>query len=610
MEILGRIKGPDDLKKLRTRDLGKLACEIREAIVDAVSKNGGHLASNLGIVELTIALHKIFDSPKDRIIFDVGHQCYAHKIITGRLNRFGSIRKKGGLSGFPNPDESRHDLYKTGHASTAVSLAAGEAIARDLKGEKHSVIAIVGDGSLTGGECFEALNHIGQMDTDVLVILNDNQMSISPSVGALSLFTSKLRAAIFYRRFSHYVGKGFSRMGRFGEWAVGMGFRIKGALKRFLMADQYFEQLGFRYLGPVDGHDIPLLLAFLGRIKHMKGPVLLHVVTKKGKGCSFAESKPTEYHGTAPFKPANGETANGKPTYSKIFGECMVEAAKKDKSIVTITAAMSDGTGLAEFQRIFPGRLFDVGIAEQHAVSLASAFARNGLKPVVAIYSTFLQRAYDQIIHDVALMNLPVIFAIDRAGLVPDDGPTHQGIFDLAYLSLVPNITVMAPSCAKELCQMLEIAFSSKGPSAIRYPKDAALKADCEDVVFGKAELVKNGSDILLAYIGTFRQETATISEMLEKDGFSCAVLNMRFASPLDTGSMLKHAEGKKLVFFIEEGVTGGGIGQRLMEHIPSLHIIGLPNTFPENGSRKELLESQKLDTISIYEKIKASLSK
>jgi len=599
MSLLDSICDPKDLKNLNKKQLDQLSCEIRDTIIETVSKNGGHLASNLGIVELTIALHKVFDSPDDRIIFDVGHQCYPHKILTGRIDRFESLRKKDGISGYPNPDESPHDQFHTGHASTAISLAAGVITARDLNHESHKVIAVVGDGSLTGGESFEALNYLGHLNSNVIVILNDNQMSISPSVGAISLLTSKLRAAIAYRRLSYNLGKVLGRMGAFGEWVIGVGFRFKATLKRFLMADQYFEQLGFRYLGPVDGHDIGLLTAFLNRVKVLKGPILLHILTTKGKGCSYAEEHPVRFHGTPPFESSNGNSKPSGNSFSWALGEILVKTFEHEPKAVAITAAMLEGTGLSNLATKFPKRVFDVGIAEEHAVTMASSLARSGFRPIVAIYSTFLQRAYDQIIHDVSLMKLPVVFAVDRAGLVPDDGPTHQGIFDLAYLSTVPGLTIMAPSTLKEFEQMMFLALSLDGPSAIRYPKDSIPNDDTEWIKYGKASIEKKGSDALIAYIGALRMQTQGAVKILEEIGISCSVLNIRFAYPLDWETIECESSGKKLIITVEDGIST--IGEKIKAKLGDrVRCLAVPNEFPPIGTRLELLKLYKLDSEGI----------
>lgn len=601
MDFLDGIKSPQDLKKIEQKKLPELARQLRERIVSVMSRNGGHLASNLGIVDLTVAVHYVFDTPKDTVVFDVGHQCYAHKILTGRNDKFDSIRLEDGLSGYPNPSESPYDHYNTGHASTAISLAAGEALARDCINEKRKIVAIVGDGGLTGGQSYEALNFLGQKDTDVIVVLNDNEMSISKSVGAMSLLTSKFRASIAYRSFSRKLGLTLMRMGKFGEFLLFQGMKLKSVFKKALMADQIFEQLGFKYLGPVDGHDIPTMIAFLRHIKKFNMPVLLHVKTKKGKGCDFAECKPTQFHGTAPFDIENGDTKPADKSYSALFGETIANLAKDDKRVVGITAAMAEGTGLSIMNELLPDRVIDVGIAEPLAVTLGASLAQSGMRPVVAIYSTFLQRAYDQILHDVALNNLPVVFAIDRAGLVPDDGPTHQGIFDLAYLSTVPNLTLMTPSTGSEFTQMLKIGLSLPSSSAIRYPKDKVDDSVSEPVMLGKACLEVEGKDILICYFGSMRKTAHQVCRMLGENGVSCSVLNMRFAKPLDIDSVICHSQGKKLVVTIEEGIADGGIGQKIAASIDiRTHIVGLPDLFPVVAKRPVLLEKYGLDPSTV----------
>lgn len=610
MSLLDGIDSPKDLKKLSLRQLPELAKEIRNRIISVMSKNGGHLASNLGIVDLTIAIDYVFNSPEDTVIFDVGHQCYTHKILTGRNSIFDSIRQESGLSGYPNPLESIHDHYSTGHASTAIGLAAGEALARDFAGGKKKVIAVVGDGGLTGGESYEALNFLGQKDTDVIVILNDNEMSIDKSVGALSLLTSKFRASTTYRSLSRKIGLWFMRMGKFGEFMLFQGMKLKAVFKKALMADQIFEQLGFKYLGPVDGHDILTIVTFLRHIKKFNMPVLLHVKTKKGKGCDFAECKPTQFHGTAPFAIENGDTKPAEKSYSALFGETMSKLAANDSRIIGITAAMAEGTGLSIMQERYPDRIIDVGIAEPLAVTMAASLAKNGMKPVVAIYSTFLQRSYDQIIHDVSLNNLPIVFAIDRAGVVPDDGPTHQGIFDLAYLSNIPNMTVMTPSTGEEMVQMLKIALSLPTPSAIRYPKSRINESSSEPVMLGKASLERDGVDVLICYFGSLRDAANKASELLKQKGISATILNMRFAKPIDFDSVQKYAENKKLVVTIEEGIADGGVGQKIAAklHTETL-VIGINDSFPAIGKRDKILSMHGLDAQSIANRIVEKLS-
>ena len=610
MSLLDGINSPEDLKKLDQKKLPELASEIRDRIVSVMSRNGGHLASNLGIVDLTIAIHHVFNSPADTIIFDVGHQCYTHKILTGRNQSFQSIRLENGIAGYPNPAESPHEPFNTGHASTSIALAAGEALARDYNGGNKKVVAVIGDGGLTGGESYEALNFLGQKDTDVIVILNDNEMSISHSVGAMSLLTSKFRASVTYRSLSRRLGVKLMRMGKFGEFFLNAGMKFKAVFKKALMTDQIFEQLGFKYLGPVDGHDIPTMIAFLTHIKHFNMPILLHVKTKKGKGCDFAECKPTQFHGTAPFAIDNGDTKPAEKSYSALFGETMTELASKDERIVGITAAMAEGTGLSIMQEKLPDKVIDVGIAEPLAVTLGASLARNGMRPVVAIYSTFLQRAYDQIIHDVSLNNLPVVFAIDRAGLVPDDGQTHQGIFDIAFLSTVPNMTIMAPSTGSEFKEMLKLALSLPNCSAIRYPKDRIDESKSEPVMLGKSSLELEGKDILICYLGSMRSIAHKTAQMLAQKGISVSILNLRFAKPIDLDSIQRHSEGKKLVVTMEEGFVQSGVGQKIASILNQKVInIGIGDAFPIVAKRPRLIEKCGLDAQSCYEKILSELS-
>ncbi len=611
MSRLEKLESPRELKNLKNGELDSLASEIREQIIKTVSENGGHLASNLGITELTIAIHKVFDSPVDKIIFDVGHQCYPHKLLTGRLNMFDTLRKSGGMSGYPHPTESPHDHYHTGHASTALSLATGEILARKLKGESHHVIGIVGDGSLTGGESFEALNHLGSLGENIIVILNDNQMSISPSVGALSLLTNKFRASLTYRGISRSLGTFLSKLGRFGEWIIGTGMRIKSAFKNILLKSQYFEQLGFRYFGPIDGHNISLVVAFLKKIKKMEGPILLHVLTKKGKGYKYAEDGPTEFHGTPPFETANGNRAKSSQSYSSVFGKSLTELMKRDEKIVVISSAMIEGSGLASVKKEFPDRVLDVGIAEQHTVSMATGLAKAGMKPIVSLYSTFLQRSFDQIIHDVILMNQPVVFAIDRAGVVPADGPTHQGIFDLAYLSMIPGMTIMAPASSGELDEMLKLALSMNSPCAIRYPKDQTNETENpENVLLGKARKERDGDSVLITYIGALSNQVHAASLLLSQLGIECEILNLRFAKPLDWEAIEFSSKGKSLIVTVEDGIISGGIGQRIKARlgIPNVVNIGVKDEIPPIGTRRELLERYGLDSAGIARVVEENL--
>ncbi len=613
MSILETIDSPSRLKSMKNGQLDGLAEEIRREILRYVSDKGGHLASNLGITELTIAIHKVFDSPIDRIIFDVGHQCYPHKMLTGRLKMFQCLRQSGGLSGYPHPHESPHDHYHTGHASTALSLATGEVLARKLKGEDRQVIAVVGDGSLTGGESFEALNHLGSLGEDVVVIFNDNQMSISPSVGALSLLTNKFRASLTYRSLSHSIGESVSRMGGFGEWLVGVGMRIKTALKNILLKNQYFENLGFKYFGPIDGHNIGLMVAFLKRMKKMNGPVLLHVLTTKGKGYKYAEDGPTRFHGTPPFETSNGnqKKSSRSQTYSMAFGQSVLEMMRRDKKIVAISSAMLAGIGLSQVEKVFPDRVLDVGIAEPHSVTMASALAKAGMKPIVCLYSTFLQRAFDQVIHDVSLMNQPVVFAIDRAGLVPADGPTHQGVFDLAYMSMIPGMTVMVPSSAEELDHILKLAVSMESPVAVRYPKDITPdENNTSPVLLGKSCTERVGDRVLLINIGALKQHVTVACDKLSGLGVSGGLVNLRFAKPIDWETIEKSSKGKDLIVTIEDGVTDGGIGQRIKSHLSGQRVInlGVVGDIPPVGTRSELLARYGLDAGGIVSAVRNHL--
>ncbi|MEZ4812007.1 MAG: 1-deoxy-D-xylulose-5-phosphate synthase [Caldisericia bacterium] len=608
---LEELKSPVQLKEITNGKLDSLAKEIRQKIIKTVAETGGHLASNLGITELTIALHKVYDSPIDKFIFDVGHQCYPHKLLTGRYEMFDTLRKTGGMSGYPHPSESPHDHYHTGHASTALSLATGEVLARKLMGKNHHVVGIVGDGSLTGGESFEALNHLGSLGENVLVILNDNQMSISPSVGALSLLTNKFRASLTYRAVSRNIGNFLSKLGGFGEWIVGLGIRIKSALKRILMKNQYFEQLGFRYYGPIDGHNIGLMVAFLKRIKMMKGPILLHVITKKGKGYKYAEDGPTEFHGTPPFEKGNGHKEKSSRSYSKVFGESLTALMEKDDRIVAISSAMVEGTGLSIPKEKFPKRVIDVGIAEPHSVSLACGLANAGMKPVVALYSTFLQRSFDQIIHDVSLMKQPVVFAIDRAGVVPGDGPTHQGIFDLSYLSMIPDMTIMAPSTSSELDEMLKLAFSLESPCAIRYPRDKSNETDePAEVRLFKAKKERSGENVLICYIGALSLQVHAAALLLSQIGIECEVLNLRFAKPIDWESVKNSANGKKLVITVEDGIISGGVGEKIKAELTDTKVvnIGVNDEIPPVGTRSELLARYNLDSAGIAKVIQENV--
>lgn len=598
---------PHDLKQLSPRDLDRLASEIREEIIRTVAKTGGHLASSLGAVDLAIALHAVLDSPRDKIIWDVGHQAYAHKIITGRRAVFGSLRQFGGISGFPRRDESPHDAFNTGHSSTSVSAALGMAKARDLKGEDFTVVAVIGDGSLTGGMSFEALNHAGHVKTDLIVVLNDNEMSISPNVGALASYLARIRTEprlLKLRQDIERVLEGVPRIGR--DLAESLR-RLKGSVKYLVVPGMLFESLGFTYLGPLDGHDIPSVMRTIEDARAKGGPVLVHVVTKKGRGYAPAEKDPRRFHGVGKFDAASGELPRqpGPPTYTEVFGEALARFAADDARIVAITAAMPDGTGLDVFGRLHPDRFFDVGIAEQHAVTLAAGLASQGLVPVAAIYSTFLQRAYDQIVHDVALQGLHVVFAVDRAGLVGEDGPTHHGAFDLAYLRSVPGMTVMAPADEEELVAMLRAALLMDGPVAVRYPKSqgwghAALRPP-RPVERGRGVLVREGDDVAIVAIGSMVHPSLQAARILERRGVSAAVVNARFAKPLDEDLLLKVAGRCRRMVVVEEGTSLGGFGSGALETLArrgrggdalAFRHLALPDAFVQHGPREALLAS------------------
>lgn len=614
--LIDSIKGPEDLRKLSLAELPKVADEIRREMLNTVSRSGGHIASSLGAVELAIAIHYAFNTPKDAVLWDVGHQAYPHKILTGRLDKFSTLRQLGGLSGFPNKDESpEYDLFTCGHSSTSISNALGLAVARDLKKEKSKVIAVIGDASLAGGMSFEALNHAGHMDKDIIVILNDNERSISKSVGALSKYLNKIISAPTYNKIRQDVEKLLKRIPRFGFRAYRAARKLEEGLKNLLIPGILFEELGFRYFGPIDGHDIDLLVATFKNLMELHEPILIHVITKKGKGYKFAEGDPVAFHGTGPFDIDTGlkAPAASAQTFTQAFGEKVVELARADSRIVGVTAAMLDGTGFGVFARLFPERFFDVGIAEEHAIGLSAGLARGGLKPIVSIYSTFLQRAYDQIIHDVCLQNLPVILCLDRAGLAGEDGPTHHGIFDIAYLRNLPNLTVMAPSSPDELKSMLEFAVTLKGPVAIRYPKGSsrAPGRKLSPVKLGKSEVIKSGRDLAIVALGSMVDTAMEVALLLEKRNISAAIINARFIKPLDEEALAGLADGVKKIVTLEEGVLEGGFGSSVLEFVektPSKNVkikrIGLPDIFIEHGRRNELFLKYNLTPAAICDVI------
>lgn len=570
------------------------------------------MASNLGVVELTLALHRVFESPRDKIIWDVGHQSYVHKLLTGRLERFPTLRQLGGLSGFTRPDESPHDIFAAGHSSTSISAAVGLAKARDLSGENYKVIAVIGDGSMTAGMAFEALNHAGHLKTDLIVVLNDNEMSIARNVGALSAYLSTLRMNPTVHRLKEEIEYLVQRIPKVGELTARYLERLKDSLKYLVIPGILFEELGFFYFGPVDGHNIHQLTQTFRDVSGHGGPVLIHVLTKKGKGYPPAENNAAKYHGIPGFEIATGDLpkSSGKPTYSQVFGESLVELAKEDPRIVAITAAMPEGTGLVDFARRFPERFFDVGIAEQHAVTMAAGLARGGKKPVVAIYSSFLQRAYDQILHDVCLQELPVVFALDRAGVVGEDGPTHHGVFDFAYLRHIPGLVIMAPANEDELRQMMELALKLEKPVAIRYPRghvQGEIK-DREPVVYGKAEVRRGGERAAIFAVGPLVETAEKAARRLAQSGIGCAVINARFVKPLDRATIIYWARRVPHLVTVEDHVLAGGFGSAVLELLAEEGIkktqvtrIGYPDCFVEAGTIQELHDMYGLNEEGIY---------
>ena len=620
--MLEQINSPEDVKKLTLDQKQMLADEIRKYIIEIVSKNGGHLASNLGVVELTIALHSVFDVPNDKIVWDVGHQSYVHKIITGRREELKNIRKLNGIAGFPKTKESEADCFNTGHSSTSISAALGMARARDLKGKDNNVIAVIGDGSLTGGMALEALNDAGYSKCKMTVILNDNEMSISPNVGGLNNFLGKLRTKKLYTRTNNLLKKQISSIPLVGKTTVKAIQRIKRAIKQLVIHKMFFEDIGFTYLGPVDGHNIEKLESILTMSKQVKGPVLIHVLTKKGKGYEFAEKNPDRFHATSPFNIETGEPKKAKSRdYSKVFGDKLVELAKSNDKIVAITASMKSGTGLAEFAKEFPYRFFDVGIAEQHAITMAAGMAKEGMIPIVPIYSSFYQRAYDQVIHDVAMQNLPVIMCVDRAGVVGADGETHQGTLDMAFFRLVPNLVIMAPKDFGELEDMLEFAIKLKKPVVIRYPRggeDSEVKFEKQDKIeLGKAEILQdslklevgkeegvkpkeseNEKNVTIIAIGKMVAKAVKMAKRMEcePDGVKAEVINARFLKPLDETTILTSIQKTKNVITIEDGTKINGLGTAVKELIVENNIQNInfksyayPDEFIQHGSVEEL---------------------
>ena len=605
--MLEKINSADELKKLNIEEKEKLAQEIREYIIEIVSENGGHLASNLGVVELTIALHSIFNVPKDKIIWDVGHQTYVHKIITGRKEQLKTLRKFNGIAGFPKVNESPCDCFDTGHSSTSISIALGMARARDLKGENNQVVAVIGDGALTGGMALEALNDAGWSKSKMTVILNDNEMSISKNIGGLNMFLSKLRTKKLYTKSNLSMKNMILKLPAIGKPVVKIIQRIKRSIKQLIIPKMFFEDIGFTYLGPVDGHNIEQLQNILELSKKVKGPVLVHVLTKKGKGYKIAEDNPDRFHATSPFDVKTGKPKKEKTTdYSKIFGDKLVELAEKNEKIVAITASMKDGTGLRKFYEKFPNRLFDVGIAEQHCLALAAGLAKEGMIPVVPIYSSFYQRAYDQVIHDIAIQKLPVVMCVDRAGIVGQDGETHQGLLDMAFFRLVPNLTIIAPKDFREFEKMLEFAIKLNKPVVIRYPRGGENKnikfEKCENIEIGKAEVLKQGQDISIIAIGKMVAKAMEMAEDMERTGKSVEVINARFLKPLDEETLKNSIIKTKKIITIEDGTKINGLATTVKELIVDnkienvdLTVCAYPDKFIKHGTEEELQKEYKI---------------
>jgi len=621
MSLLEKLQSPADLKSLTTQELKSLADELRQVIIATVASNGGHLASSLGVVELTLALHRLLDSPQDKIIWDVGHQAYAHKLLTGRRERFHTLRQLDGVSGFPKRCESPHDCFDVGHSSTSISAALGMAAARDACGGREKVVAVIGDGSLTAGMAFEGLNAAGHLKKNLVVILNDNEMSISPNVGALSSFLSrKMTSDLFVklkRETEHLLGS----MPKFGKDLLSLAQRAEHSLKGFLTPGMLFEAFGFDYVGPLDGHNLEELHETLRNVLKLDGPVLVHVVTRKGHGYAPAEQNPSLYHGVGPFDRASGEVKaekGGAASYTAVFGQVLTRLAEQDQRLVAITAAMLEGTGLKPFAQRFPERFFDVGIAEQHAVTFAAGMACRGLKPVVAIYSTFLQRAYDQVLHDVCLQNLPVIFAMDRGGLVGADGPTHHGVFDLSFMRHIPHLTFMVPRDEVILGRGLETARRHDGPFALRYPRGNGLglpqPATLEPLAIGRGEVLRRGSGVALLALGSAVESALAAAELLAAEGIEVTVADPVFVKPLDRELLAELASGHELLVTVEENVLQGGFGSAVLEELSELSApprvvrIGLPDQFVEQGSQAELRGRYGLDAPGIAGRVRELL--
>ena len=596
--VLDKIDNPEDIKKLTIKEKKELANEIRKIIIKEVLDKGGHLSSNLGVVELTIALYSQIDLEKDKVVWDVGHQTYTHKILTGRKNLFSTLRQKDGISGFPKREESKYDAFDTGHSSTSISAALGMARARDILKEDNKIYAVIGDGAITSGIALEALNDAGISDTDITIILNDNQMSISKNTGGFSKFLSDLRTRKFYIKSNHIVKKIVNKI-PLGEKIINLVEWIKKRIKGLIIKNMFFENIGFTYLGPVDGHNIDALEDIIKKSKNIKGPKLLHVITKKGKGYKPAELTPDKYHMYSPSKE--------KKTYSSVMAETITKLAEKDKKIVAITAAMEYGTGLFTFKEKFPDRFFDVEIAEEHALTMAAGMAAGGLKPVVAIYSSFLQRGFDQIIHDICMQNLPVVICVDRAGIVGQDGETHQGILDLSFLNIIPNLTIMSPKNKQELEEMLKFSFKLNKPIAIRYPKTSKeIKSKTTKIEYGKAEIIEKGKDITIVAMGKMVNKALEVRKMLLNENIKATVINARFLKPLDVKTIKKEIKKSKLLVTIEDNIKDTGFGEKIRSEIDNIKIItlGYPDKYISHGKIEEIENEYNLSSEKIYKQI------
>ena len=613
--ILDKITKANDIKNLEQEELEELAKEIRTFLIEKISNTGGHLASNLGVVELTMALHLAFDLPEDKLIWDVGHQSYTHKILTGRKSGFDDLRKYGGMSGFPKRKESDCDCFDTGHSSTSISAGLGLVAARDLLGEDHSVVSIIGDGSMTGGMAYEALNNASRLNSNFIIVLNDNNMSISENVGGMSRYLAGLRTTEAYNDLKRGVQDTLGRIPGSGDRIVERVRRTKNGIKQFFVPGMFFEDMGITYLGPVDGHDIKQMYKLFMEAKRVDHAVLVHVQTKKGKGYAPAEENPSIFHGTAPFDVETGKLKKPqvKDSYTDVFSKVLCDVAKKDKRIAAITAAMPGGTGLDRFQRLYPDRFFDVGIAEEHALTFAAGLAAGGIKPVVALYSSFLQRAYDQAIHDICLQNLPVVLAVDRAGLVGSDGETHQGLFDISFLSSIPNMTILAPKNRWEMADMIRFAFSYDYPIALRYPRGDAyegLKEFREPLKYGKSEVIYKEKDIALIFAGHMAPVAEKVRECLKENGYSCSLVNARFLKPVDEDTILDLCDDHKLIVTIEENVLSGGYGEHVLECISRnkktnrVLNFAVQDTYIEHGNVDVLRKEAGIDPDSIYKNI------